>query len=115
MAIELNHTIVASYDPAAAATWFAELMGLDPPVRSGPFWEVSTSNGVSLDFDAVDAGHVISGQHYAFLIGEDDFDAIFARIREQDLDYYADPFAKRPREINRNDGGRGLYFPDPSG
>lgn len=53
--------------------------------------------------------------HYAFLISEVDFDAVFGRIREQGLEYWADPRRSRPGEINHNDGGRGVYFPDPDG
>jgi catechol 2,3-dioxygenase-like lactoylglutathione lyase family enzyme len=51
----------------------------------------------------------------AFLIGEDDFDQIFGRIRERGLEHWADPGQHRPGEINRNDGGRGVYFEDPDG
>jgi catechol 2,3-dioxygenase-like lactoylglutathione lyase family enzyme len=71
------------------------------------------SNGVSLDFHET-AGEIIS-QHYAFLIGEDDFDQIFARMRERQLEHWADPGQTRSGEINRNDGGRGVYFEDPDG
>ena len=28
---------------------------------------------------------------------------------------WADPMRHRPGEINHNDGGRGVYFPDPDG
>ena len=115
MAVQLNHTIVASKDPAGSAAWFAEVLGLDAPVRFGPFWQVSTGNGVNLDFDRHDAGDQIAPQHYAFLISEDEFDEIFRRIVERGIDYYADPAAARPGEINHNDGGRGVYFPDPNG
>jgi hypothetical protein len=31
------------------------------------------------------------------------------------LDYWADPFRRRPGEINTNDGGRGVYWLDPNG
>jgi len=54
-------------------------------------------------------------QHYAFLISEADFDAVFGRIKDRDLDYWADPRGSRPGEINHNDGGRGVYFRDPDG
>ena len=40
---------------------------------------------------------------------------LFERIKAQGLDYWADPARRRPQEINRNDGGRGVYFPDPDG
>jgi catechol 2,3-dioxygenase-like lactoylglutathione lyase family enzyme len=57
----------------------------------------------------------ITSQHYAFLIGDDEFDAIFARIRAGNLTYWADPGQLHRNEINRNDGGRGFYFEDPDG
>lgn len=115
MAVQLNHTIVASKDARASAAWFAEMLGLEPPIQFGPFWQVSTGNGVNLDFDQEDTRRDITPQHYAFLISEDEFDSIFARIVERGLDYYADPAGHQRHEINHNDGGRGVYFPDPSG
>ena len=36
-------------------------------------------------------------QHYAFLIGEHEFDEIFDRIGERGLDYWADPMLQPPR------------------
>jgi catechol 2,3-dioxygenase-like lactoylglutathione lyase family enzyme len=74
---------------------------------------VELDNGVSLDFAAADGP--IQPQHYAFLISEVDFDAVFGRIRERGLEYWADPGRYRPGEINHNDGGRGVYFADPDG
>ncbi|MFJ4202439.1 VOC family protein [Streptomyces sviceus] len=57
----------------------------------------------------------ITPQHYAFLVAEDDFGTIFARIQQAGLTYWADPSHHRPGEINHNDGGRGAYFDDPDG
>jgi len=57
----------------------------------------------------------ITSQHYAFLVGEEDFDRTFARIGAQGLAHWADPGLRRAGEINRNDGGRGVYFKDPDG
>ncbi len=68
---------------------------------------------MSLDFHETDDD--IHPQHYAFLVGESEFDEIFARIRERGLTYWADPAQQRPGEINTNDGGRGLYWEEPSG
>jgi catechol 2,3-dioxygenase-like lactoylglutathione lyase family enzyme len=114
MSVQLNHTIVYSRDPERSSFFLTELLGLAAPSRFEPFWVVALENGASLDF--LDAeGHPIHPQHYAFLIGEDDFDAIFGRIRERGLDHWADPHKDRPGEINRRDGGRGVYFDDPDG
>jgi catechol 2,3-dioxygenase-like lactoylglutathione lyase family enzyme len=113
MSVRLNHTIVWCRDKRRSATFLAEVLGRPTPTRFGPFLVVELDNGVSLDFYEIDGE--IAPQHYAFLIGEDDFDDIFGRVRERGLDHWADPGRSRPGEINRNDGGRGVYFEDPDG
>jgi catechol 2,3-dioxygenase-like lactoylglutathione lyase family enzyme len=115
MAIQLNHTIVhcVGSDPEQAAAFLSDVLGLAPPRRFGPFMIVDTANGVSLDFMASEQPS--HPQHYAFLVSESEFDAIFGRIKQRGLQYWADPAARHPGEINHNDGGRGLYFEDPSG
>ena len=113
MTVELNHTIVAARDKLASAMFLTDLLGLPAPTSYGPFLVVTLSNRVSLDF--VDTSEDIRPQHYAFLVSEAEFDKIFDRIRELDLQYWADPFRQEPGEINRRDGGRGVYFDDPNG
>ena len=113
MAVQLNHLIVMARNQAQSARFFTEILGLPAPTRFGPFLVVQTANGVSLDFDEFD-GEFPPG-HYAFLITEAEFDEIFARIRERGIDYWADPGRSRPGAINHQDGGRGVYFPDPDG
>lgn len=113
MPIHLNHTIVPARDAEASARFLSEILGLKAPVRFGPFWAVSLENGVTLDFQHSDEAMPI--EHYAFLVSEAEFDAIFERIRSRNLEYWADPMHSRPFEINRNDGGRGLYWNDPNG
>ncbi|GAA5169942.1 VOC family protein [Pseudonocardia eucalypti] len=112
MAVELNHTIVASRDPKAAAEDFVELFGLAGPQSFGPFQVVEVANGVSLDFMKADD---TPSQHYAFLVSEDEFDQIYGRIKERGLAHWADPMQSRPGEINHNDGGRGVYWNSPDG
>jgi extradiol dioxygenase family protein len=75
---------------------------------------VELDNGVTLDFIQAEP-HEIIIEHYAFLVSEAEFDAIFARIRERGLPYWADPAHRHAGEINRNDGGRGVYWNDPNG
>jgi catechol 2,3-dioxygenase-like lactoylglutathione lyase family enzyme len=113
MSVQLNHTIVWCRDQKKSATFLAEILGRPAPTRFGPFLVVQVDNGVSLDFHEVD--REIAMQHYAFLISEADFDEIFARIRERGIEHWADPARTQRGEINRNDGGRGVYFSDPDG
>jgi catechol 2,3-dioxygenase-like lactoylglutathione lyase family enzyme len=113
MAIQLNHTIVPAHDPHASAALLAEVLGCRAPTRYGPFHGVEVDNGVTLDFMRTEGD--IAWQHYAFLVSEAEFDQIFERIRARGLAYWADPGHHRPGEINRNDGGRGVYWDDPNG
>ncbi|MET8676987.1 VOC family protein [Streptomyces sp. NPDC004647] len=114
MSVELNHTIVAARDRQASAEFLAGILGLEVGAPTGPFVPVATSNGVTLDFANTDRDP-ITPQHYAFLVSEGDFDAIFQRIQQAGITYYADPAMRRPGQINRRDGGRGTYFLDPDG
>jgi extradiol dioxygenase family protein len=113
VAIHLNHTIVRVRDKQESATFLAELFGLSAPKPFGPFLVVELDNDVSLDF-ADDHGDV-QPQHYAFLVSEEQWDEIFGRIKDWGLRYWADPGKSRPGEYNTNDGGRGVYWDEPSG
>lgn len=111
MGIQLNHTIVWSSDRRRSARFLAEMLGLPAPTAFGPFEVVTLDNGVALDFADHDAP--IQQQHYAFLLSEEQFDAVLARIQARSLSHWADPLRRRPGTINHADGGRGVYFPDP--
>src|SRR5690349_8731989 len=113
MAVQLNHTIVNARDAEASAHFYADILGLPAPRRFYHFVVVDVSNSVSLDFLSTDETVTIA--HYAFLVSEAEFDQIFARLQARGIDHYADPRLARKGEINRNDGGRGAYFQDPSG
>lgn len=110
MAVQLNHTIVASSDKQASAEFVARVLGLASPKVFGHFVAVEVDNGVSLDFDnSAD----VRPQHYAFLVTEEEFDPIFDRVKAEGVQYYADPGHQRAGEINTRDGGRGFYFSGP--
>ncbi|MFE3182164.1 VOC family protein [Streptomyces violascens] len=115
MSVQLNHTIIASRDNRVSAEFLGEMLGLEVGKEWGPFIPVTTSNGVTLDFATVPEGTDIPAQHYAFLVSEEEFDAAFQKIMDLKLPFFADPHRQHPNEINHNDGGRGVYFPDPSG
>jgi catechol 2,3-dioxygenase-like lactoylglutathione lyase family enzyme len=112
--IKLNHTIVSARDKRASAAFLTEILGLQqPPVAFGPFMCVQLGNEVTLDF-CDDDGEIMS-QHYAFLVGEKEFDQIFGRIQERKLKYWGDPARQKSGEVYTWNGGRGVYFLDPSG
>ncbi|MGX7678772.1 VOC family protein [Jatrophihabitans sp. DSM 45814] len=111
MTVQLNHTIVHVRDKTISAPFYTEILGIPDAQPYGHFMVVALPNGVSLDF--LDVRTDISRQHYAFLVDDSEFDAIFSRIKERGLDYWADPGHQRPRALNHNDGGRGVYWSDP--
>ena len=108
MDVELNHTIVPSRDQRAAAADLADLLGVEHSTLSH-FDVVTVGNGVSLDF--MDVAAVPSmPMHLAFLVSDETFDAVFGRITDRELPYWADPARTKPGEINHMYGGRGVYW-----
>jgi catechol 2,3-dioxygenase-like lactoylglutathione lyase family enzyme len=115
MSISFNHTIVAARDKTHSARFLTELFGLPDPMPVGRFMAVTLEHGATLDYADVPDGEEIRPQHYAFLVSEDDFDAIYGKICSRGMEHWADPRGERPGEINHNHGGRGVYFRDPNG
>jgi catechol 2,3-dioxygenase-like lactoylglutathione lyase family enzyme len=111
VSVQLNHTIVSCRDQQQSAAFLTGILGLPAATRFAHFLVVEADNGVSLDF--AETSEEITPQHYAFLVGEEVFDAAFDRIRGRDLPYWADPGRTQPGMINHR--GRGLYFEDPDG
>src|SRR3712207_9063979 len=103
MSIEFNHTLVHATDTWAAARDVGRVLGLAEPTAYGPFAVLQLDNGTTLDF--IEDTGTITAQHYAFLVGEDDFDAIWGRLQEEDRQWWADPHKRRTGEINHPDRG----------
>ncbi len=113
MPVALNHTIVWCTDKVRSANFLAEMLGRPAPRSFLHFLIVDMDNGVSLDFYQQDKKPAL--QHYAFLIGEDEFDRVLGRIEEKSLAHWADPARTQANQINHHWGGRGVYFEDPDG
>jgi len=111
MAVELNHAIIWCSDSARSSAFLAHILGRPAPRAFHHFLVVDLDNHVSLDFMQKEGE--VARQHYAFLVGEAEFDAGFARIQALGLTFWADPARSKPGEINHHDGGRGVYFEDP--
>ncbi|WP_253909033.1 hypothetical protein [Corallococcus exiguus] len=74
---------------------------------------VKLTDGASLDY--VTTQNAIHGQHYAFLMTEEVCDSLIAKIRDRKVQHWVDPRGQHENQINIHDGGRGVYFQDPSG
>lgn len=112
MAVELNHTILHAHNQEASAHFLSALLGLPAPRPYGPFLVVQLANNISLD---ILQSNDIAPQHYAFLVTEDEFDAVMRHISEHGLTHWADPFHRQEGRINHGFGGRGVYVSDPDG
>jgi catechol 2,3-dioxygenase-like lactoylglutathione lyase family enzyme len=113
MGVQLNHTIVWCSDKQKSTRFLMDILGLPSPIEFGQMLVVQLENGVSLDF--FESAGAISSQHYAFLMSEDEFDQVYARIRDGGLQYWADPGKQRVGKTYLHNGGRGMYFDDPDG
>ena len=110
MTITLNHTIVPSVDKLISAKFFAKIFGLTFGGEEGHFAPVSVNTDLTLDFDNRES---FEPHHYAFQVSDDEFEAIFRRIEDEGIPYGSEPFAQDNMQINRRNGGRGVYFRDP--
>ncbi|MGW4049842.1 VOC family protein [Streptomyces sp. NPDC004779] len=112
--VQLNHTVIHSSDRSVSAAFLAGILGLRVGAPFGPFLPVDLANGVTLDFYQAAEGP-IQDQHYAFLVRDEDFDAMIDRLEAAGVTYYADPAHRQPHQVNTLFGGRGAYFDDPDG
>lgn len=112
MAIELNHTIVPAHDKEASAKWLAEILGAKYEGTHFHFAIVRINAQLTLDYDHADR---FEHHHYAFKVGEGDFDGIFERVKAKHVVYGSGPTSPEDMQINHRRGGRGFYFRDPNG
>ncbi len=112
MAITLNHTIVPARDKEASARFFARIFGLSYEALHGHFAPVRVNETLTLLFDQE---LEVPSHHYAFHVGDAEFDAILSRIREAGLAYGSAPRSLTDGKLNNWNGGRGVYFKDPDG
>ena len=112
MPLYLDHTIVPAQDKEASARFFARIFGLKYDGLWGHFAPVKVNETLTLDFDNRER---FDSHHYAFLVAEDEFDAILHRVRDEGLAYGSGPSNQENGEINHLHGGRGFYFRDANG
>jgi catechol 2,3-dioxygenase-like lactoylglutathione lyase family enzyme len=112
MAITLNHTIVPARDKVSAARFFADIFGLTFDEKTDYFAPVRVNETLTLLFDDEAA---FDSHHYAFHVSNDEFDAIFGRIKHAGIAYGSGPGTLEDGKLNDWNGGRGVYFRNPDG
>jgi catechol 2,3-dioxygenase-like lactoylglutathione lyase family enzyme len=113
MTIRLDHTIVPAKDKVASARFFAEIFGLPVKPVHGHFAPVQVNESLTLDF--AEDSDPWESHHYAFHVSEEEFEAIFDRVKARGLPYGSGPGSHSDGRINTRRGGRGFYFEDPNG
>src|SRR5438128_4387275 len=97
MAIFLDHTIVPAHDKEKAAKFMANIMGLKYDGLFGHFAPVKVNEHLALDFDD---RQDFERHHYAFLVTDEDFDAILGRVKAEGRKYGSGPGSQEDMEIN---------------
>ena len=112
MPITLDHTIVPARDKEASARFFAQMFGLPYEGARGHFAPVRVNDSLTLDFDQRDS---FESHHYAFVVTDEEFNAILGRVRAAGRAYGSGPNTHTDGQINTRRGGRGFYFGDLDG
>ena len=92
--------------------FIAGIMGLEYGGLFGHFAPVKVNEHLSLDFDNREN---FQSSHYAFLVTDEDFDAILGRVQAAGRKFGSAPFAQDDMQINHRHTGRGFYFRDDNG
>jgi catechol 2,3-dioxygenase-like lactoylglutathione lyase family enzyme len=112
MAIRLDHLIVPSRNQVQGARFLAELLDVPWAESQGNFSPVYVNEALTVDFHTREVG---GSNHYAFSVSDDEFDAIFGRIKAKGIPYRSRPRGENDGQINTRLGGKNLYWEDADG
>lgn len=114
MPIRLDHLIVPVRDKAAGAQSLGEVLGVhwEPSALGDHFAPVYVNETLTLDFQEREQ---FDRHHYCFHVSDDEFDAIFGRIKAGSIAYRSTPNGPVDMQINTRGGGKNLYWNDADG
>lgn len=112
MTIHLDHTIVPSRNKTASAKLLAELLGVPwAQAGIGPFTAVYVNDGLTLDFIETDEDFPV--YHFCFRVGQEEFNAILARIKAAGIQYRS--MVRGPVDMQINPEFGNIYWNEPDG
>jgi catechol 2,3-dioxygenase-like lactoylglutathione lyase family enzyme len=121
--VDLNHLLVPCKDKVKSASYFSRLMGL-PTGQVAHFAPVKINESLVLDFAEIDDvslwaeenGH-FARQHYAFKVSDDEFEAVFGRVKAEGLRYGSGPGPDKlyDMQVDHRRGGSRVYFDELNG
>jgi catechol 2,3-dioxygenase-like lactoylglutathione lyase family enzyme len=114
--IAIDHIAVLARDVVGSARFLAAILGVAPGEADGPDGEMFrlpvNETGSMLYFPAVD----VPGQHIAFRVDRQTFDAVVERLRAKGLVFGNDPEDPANMQVTDFLGGHGrVFFLDPDG
>jgi len=114
VSVAIDHLALPATNAEASARWFAEILGLPPPVAEGPdedMYSVALSGAGTVLFVAEPS---VPGHHVAFGVTEPEFAAIVERLRQRRISFGNDPEAPTNGATADPLGGPGrVYFRSP--
>ena len=112
--MDLDHTIIPVDDKEAASQLMVRVMGWEFLGIRGSQGHVRVNDTLVLRFDDKGADGERRSHHFAFHVGEEEFDAIRERLAAEDLKY-----GTSTRDMNMQwnelNGGRRFFFGDHNG
>ena len=112
MAILLDHVIVPSHNRLEAAKGLAALLDVPWQESQGDFTPVYVNETLTFDFAHRDQ---FEHHHYCFHVSDDEFDAIFGRIKAAKIRYRSRPHGADDMQVNTRLGGKNVYWQDADG
>ena len=112
MPILLDHLIVPSHDRNEGAKFLGELLGVPWQQATREFAPVYLNDTLTLDFANREQ---FSSHHYCFQVSDEEFTAIFDRIKAATIPYRSSPRGENDSKLNTRMGGRNLYWDDADG
>ena len=112
----IDHLILNVNDIAASVDFYVNVLGFKLEGEDGPFTVIRVSNDFTLQ---VAPWGTRGNEHYAFAMSREDFEAAFARIKQQNIPY-GDSFHNVGANAGPGNeaGARGpaptVYLNDPS-
>lgn len=112
--MDLDHTIIPVKDKEAASQLMARIMGWEFLGISGYQGHVRVNDTLVIRFDDREADVEKKPLHFAFHVGDEEFDAILERLGAEGLKH-----GTSPRDMNMQwnelHGGRRTFFLDSHG
>lgn len=111
--MKLDHTLIPAIDKEESAKFFAKVMGLEYLGTRGMQGLVRFDDALTLLFDEGRTGRI----HLAFHVADDEFDAVLGRLKADDVAFGSKGSRTQPFDnvVGSLNGGRQIYFEDPSG